>query len=209
MLTWKFKRLLIKILLTIVATFILVNAVKAIVPTPKEEMVRVFYEQQVSDKAQYIINKEMILGKLQSKNQIVSLEQSLENTFTHVDDGFLGKRHTDLTIKGSYKMGLETSGIKVTQIDNETGIIHIDLPEPILISLDLPFDAMEFDKTKGWLRLALDEEEEKKFYRAARTSIENDLKTNEDILRHAELFNQEAVRDLIKLIPVIKGVVFE
>lgn len=210
MLNWKFKQLLLKFALGLMALFILVNTAKLFVPKPVDvELVKVFYEEQVSEKVKFIISEELVLSKLQSKSEIVSMQQKLSDTFTQVEDRLIGERHTELSVKGTYLMGMETKNIKIVHIDNETATIHIKLPKPKLISLDIPYDQVTFDKTKGWASLSMNEEEKKNFYKSVRHSIENELLSSEDVLRTADLYNQEAVRDIIKLLPVIKNVVFE
>jgi hypothetical protein len=122
--------------------------------------------QQVAD-SKYIISEDAILSKLRSKSQIVSMQQDINKTDTYVDENTFGERHTQLKVHGTYKMGLNTADIEIKHIDNQNGIVYLHIGKPVLISTDIPFDQVEFDKTKGWLRLSMDESEQKKFYKAA------------------------------------------
>lgn len=209
MLKWKFKQLLVQFAILILALAIAAISYKVFFTPVPIEPIQIINAETLPTSSEFIISKEFILGKLQFKSQIVSMEQELKNiSFTHVDDSLFGQRHTELTLNGTYKMGLDTSGIEVTHID-KSGIVYIDLPDPKLISLELPYDQIDIEKTKGWARLAMNEEELKNFYKAAETSIRNDILHNEQTLKQAELFNQEAVRGLIKKIPTVKSVVFQ
>lgn len=205
---WKIRQFLLKVAIGILAFYLATTTIYNTFQTPPEP-IRVIHQEDVIKSDHYIISEEFVLGKLQSKSQIVSFEQELKNiSFTHVDEGFTGKRHTELTLHGTYKMGLETAHIKIKHID-ENGIVYIELPEPIIISLELPYDQIDFNKTKGWLRLAMSEEEEKNFYKAAETSIRQDIINNEETLRQANIFNEAAVRDIVEMLPTVRGVVFE
>ncbi len=205
---WKIKQILLKVALGIIAIYAATMIIGKLTQ-PKIDTYKVItLEEQVSS-SEYIISKELILGKLTSKSQIVSLEQSFEDTSTHVDDGWTGERITEMTVKGSFLMGLETKDIQVSRIENATGLVYIKLGEPKLISLDIPFDKVNIDKTKGWLRLSLNDAEEKKFFKSVKKNVEQEIISDEEILRQTELFNQEAVREIVKLIPTVKEVVFE
>lgn len=157
---------------------------------------------------QYIISKEMVLSSLQAKAELVSYEQDLFKVEEHHDKSLFGQRVTELTMKGSYKMGLDTADITVTHIDNQNGTVYVELPKPKVISMDVPYDRIEFDKEQGWFRLAMSEEEQKNFYRSAINSMRNELNTDPQILQTANLYNQEVVRDLILKVSNVKRVVF-
>jgi hypothetical protein len=205
---YTFVKFLLRALLVIVASFILLNTVnKAYFAKP--EGIRIIQQDEQIASAKYIISEKMIMDKLQQKSQIVSLQQNLHKKDTLVDDSWMGERHTELSINGTYIMGLETKDIIIKHIDNENGILYIKLPEPKLISLEIPYDEIEFDKTQGFFRLAMNEEEQKTFYKAVEKNIRNELMSDEELLRQADVFNKDAVMDIMKLIPEIKSVVFE
>jgi hypothetical protein len=206
-LKWTFKKYLIKALLAIAALFIAINTYKAVMK-PIQLVKIIQHHEQIAD-SKYIISEEMVMSKLKVKSQIVSMEQTLEKTDTFVDDGLLGERHTELTVNGTYKMGLNTKDIQVQHIDNQNGIVYIKLGKPVLISLDIPYDQIQFDKTQGFFRLAMDEKEEKQFYKAVHKNIETELTKDKEILKTADLMNKDVVENILKLIPEIKSIVFQ
>lgn len=167
-------------------------------------------EQTKLSSSEYIISEELVMSKLQSKSQIVSLQQELDTKETMVDENWAGiERYTELNIRGTYKMGLETKDIVIKHIDQGTGTVFIKLPEPVLINLNVPYDQIEFDKSKGWLRLSMNEEEEKKFYKASVKQIEKELIEDKELMKLANTYNQQVIKDILMLIPEINQIVFE
>jgi hypothetical protein len=203
----QFYEFLLKAALLILALFIAFNTIRG-VTQPEQPIQIVKQHKQITDE-HYIISEEMIMGKLQSKAQLVSMEQSISKTYTDVDDSLLGERHTEMSLEGSYKMGLETKDIRINHIDNETGVIYIELPDPTLISMEIPFNKVDIEKTSGWLRLSQDEEEQKKFYKSSVKDLENEILSNKEILKQVDLHNRNVVEDLVKMVSGVKSVVFE
>jgi hypothetical protein len=165
-------------------------------------------ESQIKD-SKYIISEAMIMSKLKMKSQIVSYQQDLHKKETHVDKDLLGERRTELVVNGTYKMGLNTKDIEVKHIDSEKGIAYIKLPKPTLLSLDLPYDKIEFDKKQGFFRLAMNEDEEKKFYKSIKNTIKKELSTDKEVLGQVHIFNKEVVRDILISNTNIQSIVFE
>lgn len=206
---WKIKKILLKVLIGILALSILTVAVKSFYnPQPAIKIYQA-HEQISNTETQYIISEEMIMSKLKSKSQIVSLQQNLNKTDTIVDENMFGKRKTELTIKGTYKMGLETKEIHINHIDSSTGIVYIKLPQPILISLEIPFDQIDFDKTQGFFRLSANEDEQKTFYKAVHKNVEKELLNDKEVMKLADTYNKDAVEDILRLIPNVKAIIFE
>jgi hypothetical protein len=205
-LKWTFKKHLIKALLTIAVLFIAINTYKAV--TKPIEQIRIVQQHEQIANSEYIISEEAVMSKLKAKSQIVSLQQELTKTDTFVDDSLLGQRKTELNVKGKYIFGLNTKDIEIQHIDNNTGTVYIKLGTPVLISLDIPFDQIQFDKTQGWFRLSMSDEEEKKFYKAVVKNIETELMKDKEVLKTADLMNKNVVENILKIIPDIKNVVF-
>lgn len=203
---WTFKKFLIKAMLVILSLYLSANIyhnykqskIKAEVIQPTE---------QISSQ-KYIISEELIMGKLKAKSQIVSIEQSFNSKSTLVDDNWLGERETELKVKGNYKMGLNTNEIEVKHVDNTSGVVYIKLPDPVIISLQLPYDDIGIDKTKGFLRLSMNEDEEKNFYKSVEKEIRNKLNKDKEIHKQAVLHNHEVVKGLLNSVGV-NEVIFE
>lgn len=207
-LKWIFKKYLLRAFITVVALFIAINTYKAVMK-PIQPVKIIQQHQQIAD-SKYIISEEMVMSKLQVKSQIVSMEQQLNKTDTYVDSNWAGiERHTDLNIQGNFKLGLETKDIEIKYIDNENGIIYLHIGKPTLISLDIPFNEIEFKKTSGWLRMAMDEKEEKNFYKSVEKNIHNEIINNKELMKQADLYNKDVIMGLLKMIPEVKSVVFE
>jgi hypothetical protein len=200
-------KFLLKALLIIVAIFIAINSYKGLTaPINKVEIVN---PQEEIKSDHYIISEKMVMGKLKSKSQIVSMQQEISKTYTDSDDSWLGQRDTKLSVEGTYKLGLNTKDIDIRHIDQESGIVYIKLGKPIMISLEIPYDEIEFSKVNGFFRLSMNEDEKQNFYKSVKKDIENKLMNNEEVLKQARLFNKDVVRDLLLSIPSVKSVVFE
>jgi len=207
----KFKLLLIKALIAIVASFLLVSGTVYAVNKHNnsgEEVKIIQQHDKVKDQS-YIISKEAVMSKLDSTVKIVSMSEEIHKSLEDVNDGFFGERHTELSLDGTYQMGIHTKDIQVLHIDNDRGIIHIKLGKPSLISLDLPFNSLKFEKTQGWARLSMGEEEQKNFYIVSKKSITKELTSNKEILKKANMYNEKAVKELFKDIPNVRAIVFE
>ena len=153
-----------------------------------------------------IVTKEMVLGKLKSLGQIVSMQQEFTDDYIDIDDGLFGERQTQLRLAGTYKMGLEIKDIEVVYIEGKT--IHIELPETKLISLEIPYDQVDFDKVKGKLRRSMSEDEKKQFYKVAEKNIRKEISGDKGVRNQANLHNRQVIEDLLKELNGVKYVVF-
>lgn len=207
-LTFKFIKYLIVALIAILTFHILTTTYNNITNPVEPIRYTEKHESEIKE-SEYIISEEMVMSKLESKSQIVSLKQDLHKKEVKIDDSFFGERQTKLEINGTYKMGVNTKDISVKHIDSDSGIVYIELPKPVLISLELPYDQIGFDKTDGFFRLAMDEEEEKKFYKSAKKNIKTELMKDKELLKRVNLFNQEVVEEILTSMTEIKSVVFE
>ncbi|WP_317947283.1 DUF4230 domain-containing protein [Rossellomorea marisflavi] len=202
----QYLKFLLRALILIAALFIAINAIRG---NSNQEPIKIVKQHEEVKEDHYIITKELIVSKLTSRSQLVSMEQDFIKLYTDVDKGFLGDRYTELTVKGKYILGLETKDIEVKHVDEEQGIVYLKLGKPTLISLEIPYDQVEFDKTKGWLRLAANEDEEVKFYKSVVKDIKKRILSDEEVIKQAELHNKQVVEDLLEMTPGVKSVIFE
>ncbi|WP_182006282.1 hypothetical protein [Priestia aryabhattai] len=206
---WKWKKLLIKIAIGILATMILTvgtwNA--ATKHSSNNEQVKII-EKHEEDNKSYIISKESVMSKLDSTVKIVSMTEDLHKSFEDIDTKGID-RHTELKLSGTYQMGIQTKDIHIMHIDNERGILHIKLGKPSLISLDLPYNKVLYEKTQGFLRLAMNEEEQKNFYKSAKVSIQKELLSDKEMDKKVRMYNEKAVKKLFSDIPNVRAIVFE
>lgn len=208
-LKWKFKKILIAAFVIILALNIAAATKTLFTKVQPVETVHVQNQEQLKKADEYVISEKAIYSHLQAKSQIVSLQQEIHKKNTHVDDALLGERHTKLIMEGTLKMGLNAKDIKITHIDSKSGIVFIKLPKPVIISLELPYDQVEFDKTKGLFRMDMSEEEKKSFYKEEVDRLKVELLQYKELMRQAGVFNENAVRELMGLMPEVKSVVFE
>ncbi|MBD1379097.1 DUF4230 domain-containing protein [Metabacillus arenae] len=207
---WQFKKLLLKVaIITLALTIAAVTIQKAYFKNEQNvNSVKIIeLDKQISN-SEFIISEEMILGKLQSKSEIVSVEQEINKTDTKVDDGFLGKRETEMNVHGSYKMGISTKNIHIANVDNENGTVYISLGNPELVSLEIPFNEVEIEKTSGWLRLSMSEDETKSFYKSVHKNIENEILNDKEIMSQANLNNQRVIKELLIGLPGVNDIIF-
>ncbi|WP_442636505.1 DUF4230 domain-containing protein [Rossellomorea marisflavi] len=202
----QYLKFLLRALILIAALFIAINAIRG---NSNQEPTKIVKQHEEVKEDHYIITKELIISKLTSRSQLVSMEQDFIKLYTDVDKGFFGQRYTELTVKGKYILGLETKDIEIKHVDEEQGIVYLKLGKPTLISLEIPYDQVEFDKTKGWFRLAANEDEETKFYKSVVKDIKKRILSDEEVIKQAELHNKQVVEDLLKMSPGVKSVIFE
>lgn len=182
-----------------IAAVIVLNETTSLLPSRAESKVEILDEE-------YIVTEEIVLNKLRSVQQIISMQQDFTQKFTQVDDGVFGERHTVFWVNGTYKMGLHINKVKVVSINK--GTVHIDLPDPELISLEIPYDQIYTHKEKGILRTEMREDEKRDTYK----HIEQDIRENlveKDFMKQADLHNQKVIRELLTGLAGVKKVVFE
>lgn len=202
--TFKF---LLKVLLTITVLFVTIYIYKGFTRT--EKAYKVINPVEEIAESKYIISEEAILSKLKFKSQIVSMQQTINKLYTDIDDKWNGKRYTELHINGTYKMGLNASDIEVKHIDSDKGIVYIKLGQPKLISLEIPYDVITFAKTKGFFRADMSEDEKKKFYKVVEKDLRNEIVNDKEIMKQANLYNQEMIEGLMKDVAGIDHISFE
>lgn len=209
---WTFKKFLIKAMLALLVLYSSANWYHNFMSKNEEPRIVQKVEEVKSEKVDYIITEEMILGKLTEKLEEVSLEGKLDdkkNKYIKVEDGFFGERKTRLKYKGSYKMGLDKQAVEVKHIDQINGIVYLKMPKPILISLELPFNQIDFKKVKGKLRFSMNDEEEKQYYKVVEKDIRKQLINNKELIRQVDLLNKAHTVETLKDMAGVKNIIFE
>lgn len=209
---WTFKKFLLKAMLALLVLYSSANWYHNFMSKNEEPRIVQKAEEVKSEKVDYIITEEMILGKLEEKLEEVSLKGELDdekNKYIKVDDSWLGERKTKLTYKGFYKMGMDKHAIEVKHIDQSNGIVYLKMPKPILIALVLPFDQIDFKKVKGNFRMAMGDEEEKRYYKVVEKDIKKQLMNNKDLMRQVDLYNKMHTIESLKDMAGVKNIIFE
>jgi len=204
----RYYKFLLKALIGIVLSFTLLTTYRAATSENEIAPTRIIQHDGQISNSEYIISKELILGKLQSKSEIVSVEQEINKTDTKVDDGFFGTRSTEMNVSGTYKMGISVENIHITYIDNDSKTVYIELGKPELISLEIPYSEVDVEKVSGWLRLSMSEEETKNFYKTVHSNIKKEILNDKEIMSQANLNNQRVIKELIINLPGVEQIVF-
>lgn len=208
---WTFKKFLLKAMLALLILYSSANWYHNFMSKNEEPRIVQKAEEVKNEKAEYIITKDVIYGKLTEVREEVSLKGNLDeydNEAIKIDKTWLGERHTQLRYAGTFKMGLDRHEVEIKHIDSESETVYIKMPDPILISLNLPYDQIDFKKTKGFARLAMSEEEKKNYYKVVEKDIIKELMKNKELMRKVDLLNKEHTREILSELK-IKHIVFE
>ena len=201
----KLKKVLI--IITLASTVLVVAIQITTNNEPKAESVQIVSEEKIAS-SDYIINKETILKAINTDLQLVTYTQDFTDSHEYVDKAIFGERHTDLTYSGTYKLGMNKKEMVVKHIDEQNGIVYIQLPKPTIISVEIPYNKVEFEKVQGWARLAMNQEEKNNFYEASVKQFKKELMENKEIMKAVELLNKDGVSEFLASFGV-KKVVFE
>ena len=198
-----------KIGAVIVLVSIIVISVVAYNPASKQEQSTPVVNVRAKSEANHkILTEEMVVKKLKSKSELVSMEQKFDESATDIDRGFFGTRETSLKLEGKYKLGVKTKDIDVRHVSAD-GTVYLKLPKPSIISLEIPYYNIDFEKESGLLRGKMSKEEEDKFYKDVEKHIRNTVKGDKGIMETANLHNEQAVKNLLIDLAGLKYIVFE
>lgn len=166
---------------------------------------------------QNVIDKEAIISKLKMENTLVSLSGNIEKTFGYKDKLYQskfkwldapGQKKFEMTLHGNFKMGVNLNDIKPEHVFVKEETVKLIIPEPHLISLELPYDLIDINKEVGMLRRDFKETEKQEIYKIAKSKIHKHLIENENYLGEAKANAMENIKNLLLLIPNVKYVEF-
>ena len=198
-------KLTTKIKVVILITILLASLYLIYNPVNNKENKIIKYD--VPKTESYIVTEEMVLSKLKSQAQIISMEQEFSNTYTHVDESWLGTRKTAFSLSGTYKVGLEVKDIQVKVYKD--GVLCLQLPKPKLISLEIPFDQIKVNKEQGFFRGEMDDEDKQSFYKVIEKDIRSEIGSNKELMKQADLYNQEVIKGILSDLAGINYIVFQ
>jgi Protein of unknown function (DUF4230) len=155
--------------------------------------------------AKHYVDRTAVLTALSETPQLVGLTGEVAKTITYSDDKWFGDKTYELTLKGEFKLGVETKDIDITTRGNT---VVVRFPQPKLLAVDLPFDQAKIRKNVGLLRGDLDESELQALYAEARKDAVHDIKVNIRAREKAEAAVEHALEDLIEQVPYVENVVF-
>jgi hypothetical protein len=155
--------------------------------------------------APHYVDRTAVLNALSGTPQLVGLTGDVTKTITYSDDKWFGDKTYELTLKGEFKLGVETKDIDITTRGNT---VVVRFPQPKILAVDLPFDNAKISKNVGLLRGELDESELQALYAEARKDAVHDIKVNIRAREKAEAAVEHALEDLIEQVPYVENVIF-
>lgn len=158
----------------------------------------------------HMIDKQMVINKLTENLQIVGLEGDIEKEFQYQDSKWFGDKSFTMTLHGNFKMGFNIDDIDIESIvitdDNE---IIINTPDITLISLELPYDKIKINKQVDLLRKDFSETDRQLLYSKASESIKQEILNNRTINNDSIVASQNAIKNILLMIPEVKNVSFK
>lgn len=156
-----------------------------------------------------IVDKQMVIKALSENLQVVGLEGEIEKEYTYTDARWFGNKSFEMMLNGTFKMGFDIADIRVEDVlitkDNE---IIIKTPKVILISLEIPYDKIEINKEVGLLRKDFGETDRQFLYAKASESVKQEILDNKKIHDDSVVASQNAIINILKMIPDVENVYF-
>jgi hypothetical protein len=161
---------------------------------------------EASTPAPIILHEETIVNALTESAQLVTLTGKAEKTEPYFDNKWYGDQSAIVNVRGSFMLGINTEDIEVTTAGN---VVKVRLPQPKLISLDLPYDRVTIHQSNGLLRKDVDEAKLKTLYRDAKSEIKADIANDKRTQDKAEASAEKTVRGMVLKISGVEAVVFQ
>jgi Protein of unknown function (DUF4230) len=168
----------------------------------------VHLETSAPDMHNSVLTRETIIHALADESQLVGLRGTTSKTIVYVDSKWYGDRKYEITVTGTFKLGANITREWLNGVQVENGIVSLPKPHLVLISADFPYDAVTVDKQVGWFRRELTDEDLRQLYRKARTQAVSDVLRDSTTRQQAERNVERTIRELLTVVPGVKGVEF-
>jgi hypothetical protein len=155
-----------------------------------------------------LVDREAIITALRSEAQIVGLSGEVDKAVRYSDENFFGAREVTMRLTGTFKLGVNIADIRSDRVFVDGNTVTIVMPKPVLIALDLPYNQMRIDEDKSWLRRHLSDEQLRELYVEARGLVIGELSTDEETQKRAKELTQQAIEQLLRVIPNVDEVRF-
>jgi hypothetical protein len=155
--------------------------------------------------APQLVDKDAIIEALTETHELVGLTGDISKTVRLQDNRWYGDKTYELTLEGTFKIGVATADVSITTQGNT---VIVRLPQPRIIAVELPFDKAAISKDVGLLRQDLSESEMQALYKEAREQAVADVKVNIKAREEAEDAVENALAELIGRLPAVEGVMF-
>jgi hypothetical protein len=180
----------------------------------RHQVIRETVSESFTAQEQRLVDREAIINALRSEAQIVGLSGEVDKAVRYSDANWLGAREVTMRLTGTFKLGVNIADIRSDRIfvsasDNgDHNVVTIVMPKPVLIALDLPYDQMRIDEDKSILRRHFSDEQLRELYVEARGLVIGELSTDEATQRKAQELTQQAIEQLLRVIPNVDEVRF-
>jgi len=150
----------------------------------------------IAESAHYIDHAALITA-LTETEELVGLTGTAAKTVGYNDAKWYGDKAYELTVKGTFKIGVATDDLDVS-INGNT--ITVRFPQPKLLTTDFPFDIADIRKDVGLLRDDLTEAELQALYGEARTGAIEDIKRNRQAFEQAGSSVERSITKIIGMV---------
>jgi hypothetical protein len=195
------------IVMTVLAVAI-IYVVYKIETIDRQQVIRETVTESFTAQEQRIIDREAVITALRSEAQIVGLSGEVDKQVRYSDENWFGAREVTMRLTGTFKIGVNIADIRSDRVFVADNVVTIVMPKPVLIALDLPYDQMRIDEDKSWLRRGLSDEKLRELYVQARGLVIGELSTDEVTQKRAQELTQQAIEQLLRVIPNVDEVRF-
>ena len=145
----------------------------------------------------HYIDRDALITALTDTSELVGLTGTATKTVAYEDSKWFGDKAYEITVKGTFKIGVETEDLEVTTAGN---VITVRFPQPKLLTTDFPFDIADIHKDVAWTRSDLTEAELQALYGEARTGAIDDIKRNRQAFERAEDSVERSIGRIIGMV---------
>ncbi|OPH61852.1 hypothetical protein BC351_01010 [Paenibacillus ferrarius] len=167
-----------------------------------------------------VIDKNVVIKAIHSKSELVGLDTHGLKTYIVSDSFFqnhgsikdyLGNRTLEIIAQTYFKTGIDLSSIhnEDVVVYGQTLFLKLSKSQMQMISLDIPFDQIQFNTKLGLFRSNFSLEDKQFLYSELRKSVENEIMNNEIIRENTYKNVSDTLRNLLEKIPNCTKVVIQ
>jgi len=206
---WKWKKLLIKIAIGILAAMILAGGTWNIATKhSNNEQSKIVQKYKIGKYESQMINEKTLYGAIDSAPKVLPYTQPFKDISKDKNDNWLGERQTRFIVNGTYSSPFKLKDVKIKYIDQEHGIVYATYPKT-KIDVTIQHKGVSSEKIHGNLRREMNEDEKKIYIIHKEKELEARYNKDENVLKEADLYKQNAIKIMWMNIPNVKSIVFE
>jgi hypothetical protein len=150
-----------------------------------------------------VVEYNSVVRALNSETQFVGLSGKIEKRVRSVDDKWYGDRTYDLTVRGDFKLGVDTKDIEVSTKGNT---VTVRFPHAKVISASIPFDKAIINENVGVMRKDFTTAESQAIFGKARKAAVKEVGSDKGLKDTAETSIGRTLTRLIKEVPNVDEV---